>query len=394
MIKTLFLSTVWALPEMCGAKFLTRFRRDVLLDVCGKDCVDVLVAYWKKNETPEESHVYYECTFKNLPQQLTNIINGNVHFISEAYNRRVLDMIKENDYKLLVYDDAAFGKLSGIIKEKYPDIMQIAMYHGVEKQFAQSMYSGSWKNRLRFYQYNAMIRSEYKQAQNVDANIMLNNRDADNFYKYNGVKAKAIMPIGYIDTSNNTDTIAELPDGKTALLFVGSHYLPNVEGAKWFATEVMPRIKDYCHLYVVGFGMEEYAQAPEFTGEAGDSITIVGTVDDLAPWYKAADIVIGPILRGDGMKTKTAEALMYGKHFIGTTESLIGYDMIDNCECNTPDEYVSKIDEFIASPHKKYYEEQRKLYEKYYSYEAATNIIRKLLEEVKSERENNIRNNS
>ena len=39
---------------MCGAKFLTRFRRDVLLDVCGKDCVDVLVAYWKKNETPED----------------------------------------------------------------------------------------------------------------------------------------------------------------------------------------------------------------------------------------------------------------------------------------------------------------------------------------------------
>ena len=384
MKKTLFLSTAWALPEMCGAKFLTRFRRDVFKNVCGEDEVDVLVAYWKNNEITQEPDVYYECTFKNIPQQLMNLARGNVHFISDAYNKRVLEMIEQNGYKLVVYDDAAFGKLSGIIKKKYPDIIQVALYHGVEKQFAKSMYSSSVKNRLRFYQYNALIRSERRQAKTVDANIMLNNRDADNFYKYNGVKAKALLPIGYIDTSKSTDEIADLEDDKTALLFVGSHYLPNVEGAKWFATNVMPRIMDYCHLYVVGFGMEEYAKDPEF---AGDSITIVGTVDDLAPWYKAADIVIGPILRGDGMKTKTAEALMYGKFFIGTTEALIGYDMIQGCECNTPDEFESRISEHIAGPHKKYYEEQRQLYERYYSYEAATDTIRKLLEELESERE-------
>ena len=110
----------------------------------------------------------------------------------------------------------------------------------------------------------------------------------DNFYKYNGVKAKTLLPIGYIDTSKSTDEIADLEDDKTALLFVGSHYLPNAEGAKWFATNVMTRIKDYCHLYVVGFGMEEYAKDLEFKG---DSITIVGTVDNLAPWYKAAECI-------------------------------------------------------------------------------------------------------
>ena len=87
------------------------------------------------------------------------------------------------------------------------------------------------------------------------------------------------------------------------------------------------------------------------------------------------------------MKTKTAEALMYGKFFIGTTEALIGYDMIQGCECNTPDEFESRISAHISGPHKKYYEEQRQLYERYYSYEAATDTIRKLLEELESERE-------
>ena len=68
--------------------------------------------------------MYYECTFKNIPQQLMNLARGNVHFISDAYNKRVLEMIEQNGYKLVVYDDAAFGKLSEIIKKKYPDYLR------------------------------------------------------------------------------------------------------------------------------------------------------------------------------------------------------------------------------------------------------------------------------
>ena len=138
MKKTLFLSTAWALPEMCGAKFLTRFRRDVFKNVCGENEVDVLVAYWKNNEITQEPDVYYECTFRNIPQQLMNLAHGNVHFISDAYNKRVLEMIEQNGYKFVVYDDAAFGKLSGIIKKKHPDIIQVALYHGVEKQLQRA----------------------------------------------------------------------------------------------------------------------------------------------------------------------------------------------------------------------------------------------------------------
>jgi len=37
--------------------------------------------------------------------------------------------------------------------------------------------------------------------------------------------------------------------------------------------------------------------------------------------------VILPIISGSGMKTKTAEALMYGKSIIGIKEAFEGYKM-------------------------------------------------------------------
>ena len=40
---------------------------------------------------------------------------------------------------------------------------------------------------------------------------------------------------------------------------------------------------------------------------------VVGEVESLAQWYHDAYFVVAPIFDGSGMKTKVAEALMYGK---------------------------------------------------------------------------------
>lgn len=83
-----------------------------------------------------------------------------------------------------------------------------------------------------------------------------------------------------------------------------------------------------------------------------DKVHAIGTVDSLKEWYVDADLVVAPIFEGGGMKVKTAEALSYGKHFIGCTESLEGYweDMPDAIrdekvfKCDTPQEFAKAID--------------------------------------------------
>lgn len=68
--------------------------------------------------------------------------------------------------------------------------------------------------------------------------------------------------------------------------------------------------------------MEKYRT--EFEGYS-DKIHVIGTVESLKEWYVNADLIVAPIFEGGGMKVKTAEALSYGKNFIGCTESLEGY---------------------------------------------------------------------
>lgn len=72
---------------------------------------------------------------------------------------------------------------------------------------------------------------------------------------------------------------------------------------------------------IVGQGME--ALRGEFG--ASPNISIVGAVDDLAHCYAGACCVVAPIFEGSGMKTKVAEALMFGKRIIGTSEAFSGY---------------------------------------------------------------------
>ena len=79
-----------------------------------------------------------------------------------------------------------------------------------------------------------------------------------------------------------------------------------------------------------------------------DNVKVIGTVEDLSVYYNLADAVIMPIFFGNGMKVKTAEAMMYGKTTFATQEALEGYD-IESVrdrgiyECNTKEEFVEKI---------------------------------------------------
>ena len=82
---------------------------------------------------------------------------------------------------------------------------------------------------------------------------------------------------------------------------------------------------------------------------------IIGGVEQLAPYYNNADIVIAPLFSGGGMKQKTAEALAYGKTFVGTMESMQGYEeeleIKENqhsivFSCDKPEEQI-KVFEYI-----------------------------------------------
>ena len=216
-----------------------------------------------------------------------------------------------------------------------------------------------------------------------DKCIVLNDRDNVELIKYYKRSADMFLPVYYKDTAK-INTVS-LDQDEFRILFVGGKFWPNILGITWFVENVMPKLNKRAKLYIVGRGME-YLQEEELFNKT-KNVTVVGGVENLDYWYNSANITVGPIFHGDGMKTKTAEALMYGKKFIGTTEALCGYIGLDDCCCNTAEEFITTINKLVKEDRKLYYPEMRKLYEDNYSVASSNKKIKVLLKTLENKNE-------
>ena len=161
-----------------------------------------------------------------------------------------------------------------------------------------------------------------------------------------------------------------------SLLFIGSNFGPNLSGLKWFAENVMSQLPEGISLYVVGQGMKVLEEEPTYQK---NNIHIIGEVEDLAPWYYHADLVVEPIFEGDGMKTKTVEAMMFGKTILGSDEAFCGYEGLNNYLCNTADEFVNRINCYKKNGVEKFNDEIRSIYLDKYSEEAVLSTMKEAI---------------
>ncbi|WP_347271034.1 glycosyltransferase [Rhizorhabdus histidinilytica] len=118
---------------------------------------------------------------------------------------------------------------------------------------------------------------------------------------------------------------APQPGETDRLLFVGSNTAPNVHGLRWFFERVWPAIRaarPAATLDVAGSVAAAFSQG----GPAG--VRFLGLVDDLAPLYAGAGVVISPLIQGSGLKIKLIEALAQGKATVATGITLQGVEEI------------------------------------------------------------------
>jgi polysaccharide biosynthesis protein PslH len=107
--------------------------------------------------------------------------------------------------------------------------------------------------------------------------------------------------------------------------FVGNfNHPPNVDAARWLSTEIMPVVRRSCSgasLTLVGPGA-----SPRL---AGDGVTVLGYVPDLAMVYASAGVVVAPLRSGLGMRVKVLEAMAHACPVIATSlaaQGLGGHD--------------------------------------------------------------------
>lgn len=320
----------------------------------------------------------YKSKFERILRNLTL----QPYTMSNAVMGQICDIIKEEKTEIVFVDESIYGKLVKKIKRNFPQIKILTFYHDIERVLYREWLG---QRGIRFMpEYLVTVIGEYLNQKFSDYNLLLNERDARLFFENYHKKNEGFLPmcVPYPDFENNV--ISEISNDnygdKPKILFVGNRYYPNVNGLKWFIQNVWSRISRDNYLFIVGRGLEE------LRGSYGviENVVVVGGVESLAPFYINANIVIAPIFEGGGMKQKTAEALAYGKCFVGSKESLEGYYEVPEIRsCNkivcgdSADDFVSAIKNFNFAPN--YNSDVFEIYIKYFSPEAAERYIKRYL---------------
>jgi glycosyltransferase involved in cell wall biosynthesis len=148
---------------------------------------------------------------------------------------------------------------------------------------------------------------------------------------------------------NGVDTAWFTPGGKPSgcgrILFTGQmSYAPNVEAVCYFASEILPEIRRAIadvRLDIVG-----NKPAPEVQALANGAIVVHGFVPDTRPFYRAADVVIVPLVHGGGTRVKILEAAASGKAIVTTSlgvEGLAFEDGRDLIVCDEPHPFAKAV---------------------------------------------------
>lgn len=321
---------------------------------------------------------------KRNQQLLTNIFQGQVTYLEPSVkgmfdklvfgvNKQMIASVKgeldKGEYTHLFIAQSLMGRIAKFVKRKYPSVVVVNFFHNIEVQYAHEYLKTSGFRALPFYltvKWWEKVGCKY-----TDKFITLNKRDSDLLREIYSKEVTIELPTSFDDKFNEDQSNRAVLNNKEQIdyLFVGVAFFANMQGIQWLIDNVMPHLKG--NLYIVGKGMDKVPFK-----NLTPNIHIYGFVDKLADFYYRARMVVSPIFVGGGMKTKTAEALMYGKSIVGTEEAFEGYEMDNRCmyKCSTPDDFIHTMTSLHncqrLNPH------SRDLYNMYYSTDAAYSTLK------------------
>jgi len=275
-----------------------------------------------------------------MPLGQSTLISRLLYFdISNNYLQQI-DKELQNGYDYVFICQSLYGRVCRFVKKNYPKVKIITFFHNVERQYAEEFLKVSSIKAIPYYL--RVCKYEKMAAKYSDYCITLNERDSDLLKRIYGRKADLVLPTTledkFVEGKKEPQSDEELID----YLFVGTAFYPNIEGMQWFINNVLPRVGG--KLCIVGKDMSS-----SIFSNLNENVSIYGFVDDLAAFYRRAKMIVSPIFHGGGMKTKTAEALMWGKLILGSKEAFEGYEINPHCmvTCNTEEDYINAINKNI-----------------------------------------------
>jgi len=312
------------------------------------------------------------------PRDVKSVIKafkGHIDGLNESIISEALKAIESGNIVKVFIDGSNLGAFAQAAKQKFPDVEIITFFHNVEfKFFLGSLKQTKSPRALAVLIVNYL--AERKAVNYSDKIICLSDRDSRFLDRIYGRGSTHVSPIALRDNLPNGQFSWKHDNREKYALFVGGLFYANRSGISWFIRHVVPHIN--IKVCIVGKGFENMRHQLERDGK----VEVVGAVDNLAEWYLGSQFVIAPIFDGSGMKTKVAEALMYGKKIIGTPEAFSGYEDVAERVgwiCTTATDFVAAIGQAKDGIENPFDLEMRAFYVEKYSYLAGRSRLAEIL---------------
>ncbi len=278
----------------------------------------------------------------SMLSRLKNIVFKESYGNTRKLNKELTNLLSR-PFDLVFFDGSIYGGYLKQFAEKGYTTM--CFYHNVESKYYQDKYQITHnlldKIMVRYIQSCESLSCKY-----ANYRITLNERDKVGLYNQYGCTTEFILPTSFdvIDTNILVNHINDNDDSKY-ILFVGSNFFANVEAVNFLINEIASQIK--YNILIIGSICNAFTDK-----NLPKNVILLGIVDDLLTYYVNASYVVNPVFSGSGLKTKTIEALRYGKFIIGTNECFEGIpnEIIPKVGiiCNTKDQFIKALNKLIA----------------------------------------------
>lgn len=258
------------------------------------------------------------------------------YFDEPELRRRILRQYNESRFDLALVCSSGMAQFV----ESFHDVPRIIQFTDLDSQ-KWRLYQTISRVPMRWvYQIESerLLSYERRLAQSFDYSLFCSARELADFRRLIGELPAACIRNG-VDLNYFRPTQGKRIQNN--IVFTGvMDYLPNIEGAVWFAREILPRIQaEYPDATFTICGSSPAKKVRDLERQPGVAVT--GAVPDVRPYLSRASIGVVPLRTARGIQNKLIEAMAMGLPTVATSAAHAGMEAVPARELLVADDPTS-----------------------------------------------------
>jgi len=264
-------------------------------------------------------------------------------FVSKEYQRKLIGLIKENDYDIIQLETPYLAYLIPVIRS-LAKVKIVYRAHNVENHiwkgialkennFLKKKYVSNLAKRIE--------RFEKEILKAVDFVVPISNDDNKVLQQYCSSIISVVIPTG-IELSSLVPFQNESPHN---IFFIGAlDWMPNQDALKWFIENVWQKLRNATDISFSVAGRNAPKDFVDFMKK--NHVDYLGEVNDAREFMLQNGIMIAPLHSGSGMRIKIIEGMSCSKAIIASKVAASGIKFSDK-KCiliaNSAAEFIQQI---------------------------------------------------